>query len=91
MIILHVTKTKNETLARFLIFPLLIFHLLWTKTGHKSFTLKFVYPPNYDYRCEMGKKKTTEEWKAKSIFNRFYKKMNLCGGQNLKDPDKHII
>ena len=38
-----------------------------------------------------GKKKTTEEWKTKSIFNRFDKKVNLCGGQNLKDPDKHII
>ena len=36
-------------------------------------------------------KKTTEERKTKSIFNRFDKKVNLCGGQNLKDKDKHII
>ena len=74
MIILHVTKTKNETLARFLIFPLLIFHLLWTKTGHKSFTLKFVAQQNYDYRCEMGEKKQQKNEKQNLYSVDFTKK-----------------
>ena len=90
MIILHVTKTKNETLARFLIFPSLSSIYSGPKLATKASHSNLYINQTFDYRCEM-RKKTIEEWKTKSIFNRFDKKVNLCGGQNLKDPDKHII
>ena len=86
MIILHVIKTKNETLARFLIFPLLIFHLLWSLDRNwpqKLHTQICISTKLLIIDVKWGKKQQKNE-KQNLYSIDLTKKVNLCGVKTLK-------